>query len=103
VRRRLGYVAAISLLVLPTTAHAAEAESSALHRYCVEYGVIKEGGTSCTEMSSLCDKSQSGMPNERACAAADIITCWYRGIRPGAKFDACMDQQAKTRQQFRNN
>ena len=93
----------LSLLVLPTTAHAAEAESSALHRYCVEYGVIKEGGTPCTEMSSLCDKSQSGMPNERACAAADIITCWYRGIRPGAKFDACMDQQAKTRQQFRNN
>jgi hypothetical protein len=79
--RKLDYVAAISLLVLPTIAHAAEAESSALHRYCVEYGVIREGGISCTETSSYCDKSQGGMPNERACAAADILTCWYRGIR----------------------
>jgi hypothetical protein len=89
--------------IIVVTSVLAEAEPSALHRYCIQYGVIKEGGTSCTEMSSYCDKSQSGMPNERACAAADILTCWYRGIRPGAKFDACMDQQAKIRQQFRSN
>jgi hypothetical protein len=63
---------------------------SALDRYCRQAGVTK--GSPCVEVARDCGKpTEYAMVADRTCFAADIVTCWHRGLRPGAKFDACLD------------
>jgi hypothetical protein len=69
---------------------------SQLDRYCIRESGVK---APCAEVASLCGKSE-GMPNERACFAVDILTCWALGLRPGrSAFDACLTRQDRVRRE----
>jgi hypothetical protein len=69
---------------------------SALDRYCRQAGVTK--AEPCVEVARDCGKpTEYAMVADRTCMAADIVTCWNRGLRPGAKLDACVDEQARHR------
>jgi hypothetical protein len=73
----------------------AKAES-ALDRYCRQAGVTK--AEPCVEVARDCGKpTEYAMVADRTCMAADIVTCWNRGLRPGAKLDACVAEQARHR------
>ena len=57
---------------------------SALDRYCRQAGVTK--AEPCVEVARDCGKpTEYAMVADRTCMAADIVTCWNCGLRPGAK------------------
>jgi len=78
-------------------ASAANADT-VLDRYCRQAGVTKTGGATCIETARGCGRpTEYAMVADRTCLAADIVTCWGFGLRPGAKLDACVDEMQNRR------
>jgi hypothetical protein len=89
------YRAVLIVGVVLGTCASASAES-ALDRYCRQAGVTK--AEPCTEVARECgNPTEYAMVADRSCMAADIVTCWKYGLRPGAKLDACVNEQARHR------
>lgn len=86
---------AATALVAISTSSTAKAES-ALDRYCRNSGV--SGFIPCIKVAHDCGKpTEYAMVADRNCMAADIVTCWNRGLRPGVELDVCVAKQALKR------